>query len=572
MALRTHQQLSVNDEAACCRHSKQSNARNHENIGAECDSLSDSVHSFLPNALPGVQLGHSRHIHSDSQYLHINEYDDDHDGGDDNAYLEGRTTNGHQFKINEKSVNREYKKYQMNIVSLMQRAITVLNLFAASQLGHDPDTLLTKLKMNKCSDQKAGKANSAAVEKAKAQHWGTIRARLEVAINVVQEKVANLEAYRLTKTPSINLYPTHHTIPNIIWPNNASSETHQLSVPLGRESPDGKPSVPTRSNIVRPFASTRKGFSQDEVPGTQIALLVQNLHDASLRAMLHGGRPDRIFSDILLHSEKTELTSCTEENDDPSNGPYETEEFLHTEAERTVVLVVRRYFCPALRDLIEHGLIKKALSMIDENSPLGLVNKRSIFLLRPILNCLDLKSRNYSEDGFESLDLNEPSLNDELYTKYSSVSRSNHLGFHAWDVLMKFYQIKNGPRYNDSPARKLCESFDLDTVGGMVITNRQRFFSAMGNVLRGHLAYKRSKDAKFKAFVSIALNEHKLVPWLRMIFRNHAFVQCIYEPWSYTLSTGFVDVLTSLNKLTGLEFNLPYDYSIRHLKEIHDAF
>ncbi|CAH8575995.1 unnamed protein product [Heterobilharzia americana] len=80
--------------------------------------------------------------------------------------------------------------------------------------------------------------------------------------------------------------------------------------------------------------------------------------------------------------------------------------------------------------------------MIDENSPLGLVNKRSIFLLRPILNCLDLKSRNYSEDGFESLDLNEPSLNDELYTKYSSVSRSNHLGFHAWDVLMKFYQIK----------------------------------------------------------------------------------------------------------------------------------
>ncbi|CAH8855553.1 unnamed protein product [Trichobilharzia szidati] len=473
-----------------------------------------------------------------------------------------------QFK-NTKSISRDNKKSRLSIMSLMQRAITILSLFAASHLDQDPDTLFTKLNVNKYSTQKTSKANSATVEKAKAQHWGTIRARLEVAINIVQEKVAALEACRLTKTLSINLYATHHTIPNSIWSNSKASDSHQ-DIPLGRESPDGKPSMPTRSSsIVRPYASTRKVFSQDEVPGTQIALPVQNLHDASLRAMLHGGRPDRVFSEAFsLHEEKTESVSCTEENDDLMDDPYETE-FLHTEAERAVVHAVRRLFCTALRDLIEHGLIKKALSQVDENSPLGLVHKSSTFLLRPIMNCLDTK--NYSEDGFEYLDLNE-TTNDEISTKNSSKSRSSPFGFHAWDVLMRFYQIKNGPRYNDSPARKLCESFDLHAVGNKKITDRQRFFSAMGTVLQSHMAYKRSKDAKFKAFISIALNEHQLVSWLRMIFRNQAFVQSIYEPWSYAFSTGFSDVLTSLHKLTELKFNLPYDFSIRHLKDIHDAF
>lgn len=114
--------------------------------------------------------------------------------------------------------------------------------------------------------------------------------------------------------------------------------------------------------------------------------------------------------------------------------------FLYTEAERSVVHVVRRYFCPALRDLIEHGLIKKALQKIDENSPLGLANKRSILLLRPILNCLDSRSRNHSEDKFECLDLNDPS-SDYISNSFSG-SGSNYIGIHAWDVLMRFYQIK----------------------------------------------------------------------------------------------------------------------------------
>ncbi|CAH8575368.1 unnamed protein product [Schistosoma bovis] len=560
---RTHQQLSANNEIpSCCYDSNRSHTQNNDNND---DHDLDNSSIFSSHIHPGVQLGHSRHLHSDYQHSHTNDYNTD---GID-AYLEDITTTEEQELRRRDNRKRDVRKSRFTIINLIQRAITLLNLFAASQLGQDPDTLLTKFNMNKHSPHKVDKSNSSTVEKAKTQHWGTIRARLEIAINMVQEKVVTLNTYKLGKTPAVNLYSTYHTMPNMIHSCTTQSETRN-TVPSGRESPDGKASIPTYDSKIRSYVSLRKGFSQNEVPGTQIALPVQNLHGASLRALLYGGRPDGIFSNPTLYNDKNELTSCTEDMDDTESSSCDTSEFLYTEAERSVVHVVRRYLCPALRDLIEHGLIKKALQKIDENSPLGLANKRSILLLRPLLNCLDSRSRNHSEDKFECLDLNDPS-SDYISNSFSG-SRSNYIGIHAWDVLMRFYQIKNGPRYNESPARKLCESFDLDTVDGKTITNRQKFFSAMGNVLQGHVAYKRSKDAKFKAFISIALNEGKLVPWLRMIFRNHVFVQSIYEPWSYTLSTGFNDTLQSLIKLKDLEFALPYDYSIRHLKEMHDAF
>ncbi|CAH8549078.1 unnamed protein product [Schistosoma mattheei] len=506
---RTHQQLSTNNEiSSCCYDSNRSHTQNNDNND---DHDLDNSSIFSSHIHPGVQLGHSRHLHSDYQHSHTNDYNTD---GID-AYLEDITTTEEQELRRRDNRKRDVRKSRFTIINLIQRAITLLNLFAASQLGQDPDTLLTKFNMNKHSPHKVDKSNSSTVEKAKTQHWGTIRARLEIAINMVQEKVVTLNTYKLSKTPAVNLHFTYHTVPNMIHSCTTQSETRN-TVPSGRESPDGKASMPAYDTTVRSYASLQ-------------------------------------------------------EMDDTESSSYETSEFLYTEAERSVVHAVRRYLCPALRDLIEHGLIKKALQKIDENSPLGLANKRSILLLRPILNCLDSRSRNHSEDKFECLDLNDPS-GDYIDTNSFSGSRSNYIGIHAWDVLMRFYQIKNGPRYNESPARKLCESFDLDTVDGKTITNRQKFFSAMGNVLQGHVAYKRSKDAKFKAFISIALNEGKLVPWLRMIFRNHVFVQSIYEPWSYTLSTGFNDTLQSLIKLKDLEFALPYDYSIRHLKEMHDAF
>ena len=44
---------------------------------------------------------------------------------------------------------------------------------------------------------------------------------------------------------------------------------------------------------------------------------------------------------------------------------------------------------------------------------------------------------------------------------------------HAWELLLIYYNIKNGDRYNSTPARKLSESFNLDLVEGRPQSNKQ---------------------------------------------------------------------------------------------------
>ena len=44
---------------------------------------------------------------------------------------------------------------------------------------------------------------------------------------------------------------------------------------------------------------------------------------------------------------------------------------------------------------------------------------------------------------------------------------------HAWLIILKYYEIKNGHRYNSSPAQKLSQSFNLDLVGGRSVSAKQ---------------------------------------------------------------------------------------------------
>ncbi|UYV80234.1 RUNDC1 [Cordylochernes scorpioides] len=54
---------------------------------------------------------------------------------------------------------------------------------------------------------------------------------------------------------------------------------------------------------------------------------------------------------------------------------------------------------------------------------------------------------------------------------------------------------------------------------------------------RSHTPLKRSPDSHFKAFVCAALNQKKLVSWLRMILRNRHLVEMCYQEWSYVIRT-----------------------------------
>lgn len=143
---------------------------------------------------------------------------------------------------------------------------------------------------------------------------------------------------------------------------------------------------------------------------------------------------------------------------------------------------------------------------------------------------------------------------------------------HAWDLLLKYYEMKHGLEYNQSPARKLSQSFHLEIVGGKPITSKQTLLGAIDTVISTHTPLKRSEDSHFKAFICMALNEGKLTQWLKLIFRTQAIVDNYYQDWSYVARTGFDDTLKSLEKLNTVKFRLPEDLAVRPFSNIKDAF
>ncbi|XP_054707861.1 RUN domain-containing protein 1-like [Uloborus diversus] len=143
---------------------------------------------------------------------------------------------------------------------------------------------------------------------------------------------------------------------------------------------------------------------------------------------------------------------------------------------------------------------------------------------------------------------------------------------HAWDLILKYYELKNGYQYNASPARKLCQSFNLEIVGGFATTPKQSLLSAIHNIISTHTPLKRSADSHFKAFICAALNEKRLVTWLKLIYKTRVLLERYYQPWSYAYKTGFEDVLKSLDRISHLDFDLPVDLAVRQLQSIKDAF
>ncbi|EEC00804.1 conserved hypothetical protein, partial [Ixodes scapularis] len=193
--------------------------------------------------------------------------------------------------------------------------------------------------------------------------------------------------------------------------------------------------------------------------------------------------------------------------------------------DNNLTTAVRKDLASALRDLIQHGLMQVGQS--SSLVPLG---------------CLSLRSAN------------APSL------------------LHAWDLVLRYYEIKNGDQFNASPARKLSESFNLDVIGGTSETPKHALLATIHNIISSHTPLKRSYDSHFKAFVCAALNEKRLTSWLRLMFKCRPLVERYYVHWSYVRKTGFEDALRSLDSLAAFDFDLPVDLAIRQLQNMKDAF
>lgn len=192
-----------------------------------------------------------------------------------------------------------------------------------------------------------------------------------------------------------------------------------------------------------------------------------------------------------------------------------------------VTYAVRKHLAISLRDLMQHGLT----SDLKQHSSLV-----------PFMGCFARKPQ-YIEDSM-----------------------------HAWELIMMYYTLKNGEQYNTTPARKLSQSYNLDIVGGTVVSNKQSLLSTVGSILSMHSKYKRSNDSHFKAFVCAALNCNKLVIWLKLIYQCRQLIHMYYYPWSYALQTGFQDALHCLDALSSVQFDLPVDLAIRQFQNIKDVF
>ncbi|XP_072929976.1 RUN domain-containing protein 1-like [Epargyreus clarus] len=238
-------------------------------------------------------------------------------------------------------------------------------------------------------------------------------------------------------------------------------------------------------------------------------------HWGNLRAKLE------MSIDAVLHLVSRDRSS----NNFVDSYDSESEEGGIVISDAPLTTAVRRHLAVNLRDLLQHGLTgPESASLV------------------PIIGCFPVRR--------------------------SSSSRSMHI----WELILHYYDLNDGDRFNSTPARKLSQSFNLDIVGGTAITNKQSLLSAIGSILASHMPYKRSYDAHFKAFVCAALNNHKLVIWLNIMLKCRSLIDSYYSSTSYIVNTGFQDALQSLDRLTPYNFELPVDLAVKQFQNIKDVF
>ncbi|XP_071649280.1 RUN domain-containing protein 1 [Temnothorax longispinosus] len=213
---------------------------------------------------------------------------------------------------------------------------------------------------------------------------------------------------------------------------------------------------------------------------------------------------------------------------DDNENDYTSDSDSASHANAKLTSAVRKHLATSVRDLMQHGLTADVL--------------RSGSSVVPFVGCFPQRG----------------------------ITPANFM--HAWELILKYYEIKHGRRYNSSPAQKLSQSFNLDLAAGRIASSKQSLLTTIGNIIASHSPYKRSYDSHFKAFVCAALNANKLVIWLKLILQCQYLLENYYLSWSYVVKTGFQDAFHTLDRLTSYKFDLPVDLAVRQFQNIKDAF
>lgn len=257
-----------------------------------------------------------------------------------------------------------------------------------------------------------------------------------------------------------------------------------------------------------------------QIPREYIPKKPQHNHWGDLRAQLEIAIGEVI--DLALEPE------CPIDSDYMSDSECGS---LYVNSQKLAV-VVRKKLAVALQNLMQHGLVTESKSISVRSS------------LSSVIGCM-------------------PHIN---------TSSQRNQNVHAWELILNYYRLKNGDKFNSSPALKLSQSYNLDVGVHCTTSSTQKLLITIGSIISSHSVFKRSHSSQFKAFVCAGLNTKMLVNWLQSIYRSKPLIDTYYEPWSYAMKTGFEDVFKSMEKLNHYHFNLPVDVAIYQLQNIRDAF
>ncbi|GMR60491.1 hypothetical protein PMAYCL1PPCAC_30686, partial [Pristionchus mayeri] len=305
----------------------------------------------------------------------------------------------------------------------------------------------------------------------------------------------------------------------------------------GLEANGSVPKIPLQSLGSSPAKTTPKkglfglpSFSSPSSSGFQKNQLKQTAkgrHYGDERARLQIA-----VDDVVQILKKYTLLNVDEDREEKALDPVDPiDDEVFDRSEEEVVTGIRRSLCPSLRALLEHGMQPAAM-------PISTTNTSAFGCLVP-----------------------------KTQTK-KAVKQLTHI----WDVILFFYDSRNGREMSDAPVRKLSQSFQLDRVQGKSVTSKQILLSTIETIIASHARLKRSSDAQWKAFVSAALNQKRLPAWIRIIFRTRHVVDACYYSWSYVSRTGCEELYDLLDSLQKYSMTLPVDLALRPFEQMREAF
>lgn len=195
-------------------------------------------------------------------------------------------------------------------------------------------------------------------------------------------------------------------------------------------------------------------------------------------------------SKMIVHSKQPTAHADSSNSDSDDAHRYDTsdDDDATNVLRLELIAMVRKKFSVTLQKLIEHGL--------REDTPTSTS-------LVPFIGCFSHPGVRKSSRSSGTFRDEPPDGNGANAGYYGSDDEDRPM--HVWELVLEYYYMKNGDKFNSTPARKLSQSFNLDIAGSASASNKQSLLSAIGTIISIHAPYKRSYNSHFKALVSMGL-------------------------------------------------------------------